>query len=680
METKQSRKRDSVLKSGRLGAEPNAQKRLFAVGPGLAKAIPQAPATGAALRPTPQRSTAQTPRQVDHMTTGMFPSFARLSFTGLALLCLGCGGSKSGSIESYSLQATANSLGAGEKVTIQAVVVGTSPFSSFLIESGTSAGTLSVANGSATFFNASKDVLSETEVVIRGTSTVDASKTATVTLKVFPNGISEVVVFAGKDAIEPEQSVNLTAAVSGFGIFTRDISWTIVSGGGELSPSVGAMVTYKANGVPAGTTVEIRATSADMVTKKFGTAVLKVTQKPVLSMLTVMPTTVPGGGGTVTLSWNALYADGIEIQPDIGTVTGVSKTVEVTKDTDFIVTAKNGLGVDSKTASVKVQNGGEQAWLRQLDMKGGWYFEDTLVAGDRDGNLFVAKKASKWICVLAKYGADGSPLFQKTLFDTSLVVGLRSMVVDQSGSVYIGGDRRSDAGEGNPTIIADAIVSKVDTAGNLVWSKAIGTSESADSVLAMALDGSGGLRVLGATSDNTSTSFWTTRIDAQGTMAPIQSLPEVLPVESYRTYAKIDQDGNLYLAGLTLKPVFELPVKGTGYNAWVAKYDFAGNRKWGRIINSTADAFIYNVNFDAQGNLYASGSTSGSIEGAILSGPSDAWIAKYGSAGTLSFVKQFGSVPTTRPERSLSTPMVLFLSVDNQVHFSQVRLETIKGP
>jgi Papain family cysteine protease len=74
---------------------------------------------------------------------------------------------------------------------------------------------------------------------------------------------------------------------------------------------------------------------------------------PKITAFTATPNALTKAG-TVTLEWNVTDATSLSISPNVGAVTGSSKTVNVTVSTTFELTAQNQSGTDKKTVSVSV--------------------------------------------------------------------------------------------------------------------------------------------------------------------------------------------------------------------------------------------------------------------------------------------------------------------------------------
>jgi hypothetical protein len=76
--------------------------------------------------------------------------------------------------------------------------------------------------------------------------------------------------------------------------------------------------------------------------------------RPAIASFTATPSSLPEGGGTVTLSWQVTGADALSIDNGVGVVTGSSTTVNVSTSRTFTLTATNGAGSVTATAGVTV--------------------------------------------------------------------------------------------------------------------------------------------------------------------------------------------------------------------------------------------------------------------------------------------------------------------------------------
>ena len=101
-----------------------------------------------------------------------------------------------------------------------------------------------------------------------------------------------------------------------------------------------------------------------------------------------------------------------------------------------------------------------------------------------------------------------------------------------------------------------------------------------------------------------------------------------------------DSNSNVYISGYT-----DGSVDGANQgslDAWVAKYNISGTLVWKRQLGTPAKDVSYGVATDSNGNVYISGDTDGSIDGSNQ-GLTDAWVAKYNTSGTLLWKRQLGT-------------------------------------
>src|SRR5207253_9135469 len=77
-------------------------------------------------------------------------------------------------------------------------------------------------------------------------------------------------------------------------------------------------------------------------------------------------------------------------------------------------------------------------------------------------------------------------------------------------------------------------------------------------------------------------------------------------------------------------------------DAFVRKYDANGNLLWTRQFGSSGWDQATGVAADASG-VYASGNTGGSLPGQSTAGGPDAFVRKFDAAGNVVWTRQFGS-------------------------------------
>jgi len=181
--------------------------------------------------------------------------------------------------------------------------------------------------------------------------------------------------------------------------------------------------------------------------------------------------------------------------------------------------------------------------------------------------------------------------FSATANPTSGLTTAQSTVVDASGNVYVVGNATGNFGNQINQGDQDTYLTKYDSAGNVVWTRMLGSAGTA-SAYSLALNGSGGVVVAGSTTGQ----VMTTAVS----------------------------DGNS--------------------DSFVASYDASGNQSWAKQIQTLADNQAASVSVDASGNVYIGGQVKGVVgSGQSNNGGTDAYIAKLDSKGNVVYEHQYGT-------------------------------------
>jgi len=102
-----------------------------------------------------------------------------------------------------------------------------------------------------------------------------------------------------------------------------------------------------------------------------------------------------------------------------------------------------------------------------------------------------------------------------------------------------------------------------------------------------------------------------------------------------------DAFGNVYVAGGTTGSLGG-PNNGDSRDAFIAKYDDAGNLLWTKQFGTSTLDTISGIDTDPQGNIYVSGITSGDLARPKQGDSTDAFVAKFDSNGNQQWIQQFG--------------------------------------
>jgi hypothetical protein len=103
-----------------------------------------------------------------------------------------------------------------------------------------------------------------------------------------------------------------------------------------------------------------------------------------------------------------------------------------------------------------------------------------------------------------------------------------------------------------------------------------------------------------------------------------------------------DSSGNIYVTGAT-KGNIDGQVNAGDTDAYLTKYDSSGTRQWTRYIGTSGTDWGQAVDVDSAGNIYVTGSVSGSFDSKTYNGGKDVFLAKYNPSGTRLWYQQWGT-------------------------------------
>ena len=170
-----------------------------------------------------------------------------------------------------------------------------------------------------------------------------------------------------------------------------------------------------------------------------------------------------------------------------------------------------------------------------------------------------------------------------------------STVVDAQGNVYTLGSTNGSFGNQLNQATQDAVLTKYDSAGNVLWT-----------------------RMLGATGTATGSTL------------------------------ALDPTGGVVIAGSDNAPLTTTSVNNGNVDTFVAKYDANGNQTWIKQIQTLAQNQAASVSVESNGNVFIGGQVSGGVIGAGQTkvGGQDAYVAKLDKKGNVVYEQQFGTSGT----------------------------------
>lgn len=269
--------------------------------------------------------------------------------------------------------------------------------------------------------------------------------------------------------------------------------------------------------------------------------------------------------------------------------------------------------------------------------------------------------AGDWDRFVTKLDASGNFLLAQPWDDDEGAT--RGMDVDAAGNMYVLIGRLGDAYE----------ITKIGASGHEVWSKTIANRSmlgSAD----LAVNAAGTVYIAGSfdgtvdfdpsaktkyVSSGTARAGFVLKLDTNGKFGWVSPFigKKVGSINgaSGATSITLDGSGNILVGGTFNGTVDFNPGSGTTYltnqsGGFVTKLTSAGALVWVKPLLGNASTFVYGLDVDAAGNIYATGTFHGTVDldpgsGAYsrtTTGQGDVYVMKLTSAGNFVWAETFG--------------------------------------
>ena len=187
-----------------------------------------------------------------------------------------------------------------------------------------------------------------------------------------------------------------------------------------------------------------------------------------------------------------------------------------------------------------------------------------------------------------------------------------------------------------------------------LWTRQFGTRHDEDAA-GLAVDASGNVFVTGSTSGQLpgQTSFgfsdaWVRKYDDAGNEVWTRQFGASEEGADSGEGAAVDSQGNLLVVGRTAKAL-----SGTSagsFDGYLRKYSGDGNELFTVQFGTAGRDQAMRVAVDGEDNAYVLGETRGEFEGQTNAGKEDVFLAKFDSSGEQVWLKQFGTEDTDTSE------------------------------
>jgi hypothetical protein len=268
-----------------------------------------------------------------------------------------------------------------------------------------------------------------------------------------------------------------------------------------------------------------------------------------------------------------------------------------------------------------VNRASETSYGLKIDIANGEELSFAATPGTETPALYVAGSSGT--------GADGTGFLAKlegldtadptqgfrTEVATDQAEEARGVAVDSQGYVYMVGTSAGDLGDMVNQETPDAYLNKYDAAGQLVWSRLLGSTTEAAG-FAVTVDGDDNVIIAGQTRDKLSDLAYGGNLDTF--VSKFDAAGRELWTRQAAPYADdaglaltTDASGNVFVAGYANSAVSSGVSYAGGADATLVKLDADGNTVWNKQFGSTGDDFARAVLVDNAGSVYVAGESAG---------------------------------------------------------------------
>ncbi|MBI4906938.1 MAG: SBBP repeat-containing protein [Acidobacteria bacterium] len=265
--------------------------------------------------------------------------------------------------------------------------------------------------------------------------------------------------------------------------------------------------------------------------------------------------------------------------------------------------------------------------------------------------LFCISAVRSTLCccvfAIAVYGQPHQLQFVRQFGPTvGAVSDIASATASRGGfHVVAGRTNGAFAGETNAGA-SDIFVRKYNESGNLLWSRQFGSAGD-DSPTGVAIDSAGNIIVAGTTCGVLPGQFsagdcdvFLRKFDAAGATSWTRQFGTLN--REFSGKVAVDGSGNIAFAGTTRGSFLSFTISGFN-DAFVTRYDAAGNQLWLKQFGTTGSDEANGIGIDGGGFIVACGGVDGSLNGQTALGASDGFLTKLDTAGATQWTAQFGS-------------------------------------
>ena len=333
-------------------------------------------------------------------------------------------------------------------------------------------------------------------------------------------------------------------------------------------------------------------------------------------------------------------------------------------------------GLDEAGFLAQFDDSGGHVWSRELAMPNGFgagldltvdSANAVILAGACQGSVDFGQGelsggAQTDDVILAKFAADGTPLWSRRFGDVASSQAASEVAADAANNIVVAGTFTGSLDFGGTPLSAnteDVYLAKLDADGNHLWSRHF-AGENWQSVQDLELSNSGAIVIAGYLNGSVdfgggvltsagSGDAYVACFDASGNHLWSKSFGDA---SEQRAYAVgIDADDNVFLAGMMWGNVDfgggVFNVAG-GSDIFLASFDANGDYRFSRRFGDDKNQGLSGIALDADGNVVLTGYFEGALNfgGGVLNSTSgtDIFVASFNNTATHRWSRRFGAI------------------------------------
>lgn len=353
----------------------------------------------------------------------------------------------------------------------------------------------------------------------------------------------------------------------------------------------------------------------------------------------------PGGLGDVFLTrhdgngkilWTLQWGTD-EIDTGYDVATDMSGTIYVTGETNGDISDEETGNSGQDGFLTKVSSSGQIVWTEQWGEHAGDERGTAVAVDGLSGDIIVVGYTDYYEegfglerdVYLLRYGDDGAPL--KTVrWGTDARDEAAAVAIAADGSVYVVGMTEGDLEGQTLKGSTDIFVTKLDAAGDRLWTRLVGTDDSeAYGSVAVAQDGS--VYVAGATygdfegNDIGDLNAFLAKLTPAGDLSWVKRWGG--PSSEENTQVVVNEDGDIFVVGETFGDIEGRINKGAD-DIFVTQWHPDGTKGTTLLVGTDVNEHVFGVSIGADDAIFATGETFGDL-GTENAGGFDVYVVKF---------------------------------------------------